>query len=135
MVDAFIPDLVKIKLLLPARTVEQGLGIPFSWGSFHTGGGILLSILIGVVLLSASERWNGGVMLTIGALSHSVADMLLLTPTGRSNQQLLWPLLQYKMPSPGLYLSTQPEPTVVTGLVAGIVWLTHRHRTEKRFDG
>jgi hypothetical protein len=130
MVGAFIPDLVKIKLVLPAGRVGQLLGIPFSWGSFSTGGGILLSILIGVVLLSTAERRRGGLLLAVGALSHSVADMLLLTPAGRSNQQLLWPLLQYKIPSPGLYLSTQPEPTIVTGLVAGGVWLLHRSRTD-----
>ncbi|MFA1610803.1 metal-dependent hydrolase [Halobellus rubicundus] len=132
MVGAFIPDLVKVRLLLPGRTVEQLLGIPFAWGSLHTGGGLVVSILIGVVLLSASERRKGGVMLTVGAVSHSVADMMLLTPMGRSNQQLLWPLLQYKIPSPGLYLSTQPEPTLVTGVVAGIVWLIHRSQMGDR---
>jgi hypothetical protein len=87
-----------------------------------------LSILIVVVLLSTSERRRGGLLLAVGALSHSVADMLLLTPTGWSNQQFLWPLVQYKVLSPGLYLSTQPEPTIVTGLVAGGVWLLHRSR-------
>jgi hypothetical protein len=131
MVGAFIPHLVKIKLLLPAGLVAQLLGMSFSWGSFSTGGGILLSILIGVVLLSTSERRRGGLLLAVGALSHSGADMLSLTPAGRSNQQFLWPLVQYKTPSPGLYLSTQPEPTIVTGLVSGGVWLLHRSRGER----
>lgn len=65
---AFIPDLVKIKLLLPALTVGQALGFSFSWGSFNTGGGILLSILIGVILLSAPDRRRGGLLLAVGAL-------------------------------------------------------------------
>ena len=127
MVGAFIPDLVKVKLVIPGWQVEQLLGVPFSWESFTTGGGVLLSILIGVVLLAATERRKGGIMLALGALTHLIADSLLLTPTGRTTQ-LLWPLTQYTTPSPGLYLSTQPEPTIVTGGCAILVWSVHHYR-------
>ena len=127
MVGAFIPDLVKIKLLVPSWQVEQLLGIPFRWGSFATGGGVLLSTLIGIVLLAATERRKGGVLLTLGALTHLATDSLLLTPTGRSTQ-LFWPLSQYTTPSPGLYLSTQPEATLVTGILAAGVYTIHRYR-------
>lgn len=126
MVGAFIPDLVKIKLLLPNWRVEQLLEIPFSWGSLATGGGVFLSTLIGVVLLQSNERRRGSLLLVVGAGSHLVADSLLLTPTGRT-VQVFWPLSQYTTPSPGLYLSTQPGPTIVTGIAAGVVWLTHRY--------
>ena len=126
MIGAFIPDLVKIKLLVPGWRVEQLLGIPFGWGSFTTGGGVLLSTLIGVVLLAATERRRGGSLLALGAVTQLAADSLLLTPTGRTTQ-LLWPLSQYTTPSPGLYLSTQPEPTIVTGVLAVLVWGTHRY--------
>lgn len=126
MVGAFVPDLIKIKLVLPAWRIEQMLDIPFDWGSLHTGGGVLVSVLVGVVLLASNERRKGAAMLGIGALSHLLADSLLLTPSGRT-QQLFWPLLQYRVPSPGLYLSTQPEPTVVTGAVAAGVWFAHRY--------
>jgi hypothetical protein len=128
MVGAFIPDLVKLKLVLPDWWMQQLLGIPFSWESFTTGGGVLLSVLIGVVLLRSAERRRGGLVLAVGALSHLLADSLLLTPSRRT-VQFLWPLSQYRVPSPGLYLSTQPEPTVLTGLVAATVWLVHRVRT------
>lgn len=127
MVGAFIPDLVKIKLLLPEWRVQQLLGVPFSWGSLTTGGSVLLSTLIGVVLLSSAERRKGGLMLAVGAGSHLVADSFLLTPSRRT-VQFLWPVSQYRVPSPGLYLSTQPEPTLVTGAVALLVWLGHRYR-------
>jgi Ni/Fe-hydrogenase subunit HybB-like protein len=130
MVGAFVPDLVKIELLLPAWQLEEALGIPVSWGSLTTGGGVVLSTLIGVVLLSAAESRRGGAMLAIGAASHLLADSLLLTPSGRS-VQLFWPVSQYTVPTPGLYLSTQAEPTVVTGLVAVLLWLaTRRARSE-----
>ncbi|WP_246988355.1 metal-dependent hydrolase [Halorientalis marina] len=128
MVGAFIPDLTKIKLVVSKRVVEQTIGYPFDWGSLHTGGGVFLSVLIGVVLLSTDERRRGGLLLGIGAGSHLLADSLLLTPT-RHTQQLFWPLFQYRVPSPGLYLSTQPEPTLVTGGLAALVWAVHRRTT------
>lgn len=130
MVGAFIPDLVKIKLLLSSSRVEQILGYPFSWGSLATGSGVILSTLIGVLLLNSGQRRRGGLLLGVGAGSHLLADSLLLTPTGRT-VQLFWPFTQYTTPSPGLYLSTQPGPTIVTGTIAGIVWLTHRYRAKK----
>jgi hypothetical protein len=126
MVGAFIPDVVKIKLLLPSYRVQQLLGVPFDWGSLHTGGGTLLSVLVGVVLLSSDERRRAGSVLAVGAVSHLLADSLLLTPT-RHTQQLVWPLHQYRVPSPGLYLSTEPGPTIVTGVAAGLIWATHRY--------
>lgn len=134
MVGAFIPDLVKIKLLLPSGVVEQILGVPFDWGSLATGGGALLSVLVGVVLLRSAERRRGGAMLAIGAGSHLLADGMLLTPTGRT-VQLFWPVSQYKLPSPGLYLSTQPEPMLVTGALAAGVWLFWRSQEQTVTEG
>ena len=127
MVGAFVPDIVKISLVLPSPVVERLLGILFSWGSLATGGGTAVSVLIGVVLLASTERRRGGVLLALGAVSHLFADSLLLTPTGRS-VQLFWPLMQYRVPSPGLYLSTQPEPMLLAGGVAAIVWGLDRYR-------
>jgi len=127
MVGAFIPDLVKIQLLVPSAVMERLLGIPFSWGSLATGGGTVVSLLIGVVLLASEERRRGSLLLGVGAGSHLLTDGLLLTPTGYS-VQLFWPLSQYKMPSPGLYLSTQPEPMLLTGVVALLVWGADRYR-------
>ncbi len=86
MVGAFIPDLVKIKLLMPSWRVEQLLGIPL--GSFATAGGVLSSTLIGIVLLASTERRTGEIILSLGALTHLATDSLLLTPTGRSTQLL-----------------------------------------------
>jgi hypothetical protein len=127
LVGAFIPDLVKIDLLFPGQRIESLLGIPFSWESFTTGGGVLLSILIGIVLLDSDERKAGGTMLSIGAISHLGADSMLLSSTGRTIQ-LFWPASQYTVPSPGLYLSTQPEPTIVAGAGAVVVWIVHRYQ-------
>lgn len=126
MVGAFIPDMTKVSLLVPNTAIERLFGIPFDWGSLHTGGGVLLSILIGVILLQSTERRRAGSLLAVGAGSHLLADSLLRTPTSHT-QQLFWPLSQYKVPSPGLYLSTQPEPTIAAGLFAATVWLLYRY--------
>jgi membrane-bound metal-dependent hydrolase YbcI (DUF457 family) len=125
MVGAFIPDLVKVRLLVPSWVIERALGLPFNWGSFHTGGGAALSVLVGVVLLRSTDRRRGGAVLALGAGSHLLADSLLLNPARRT-VQLFWPLSQYRVHSPGLYLSTQPEPTAVAGAVALAVYLVHR---------
>lgn len=129
MVGAFIPDIVKIDLVLSSETVEGVLGVPFDWGSLATGGGTLLSVCIGLVLLRSSDRRQDVLLLGVGAGSHLLADSLLLTPTGRS-VQLFWPLSQYQVPSPGLYLSTQPEPMLLTGTIALLVWGVHRYRPQ-----
>ena len=46
---AFIPVIVKIRLLLPSATVQAALGIPFSWSPIHRLGGTAICILIGAV--------------------------------------------------------------------------------------
>lgn len=126
MVGAFIPDLLKIRLLISDMTMIRLLGMPFSWGSLSTGGGVLVSVLVGVVLLEPTERRRSGMLLGIGAGSHMIADSLLRTPSGRT-VQFLWPIFQYRVPSPGIYLSTQPELTLVTGGIATLLWMAHRY--------
>lgn len=127
MVGAFVPDLSKAQLLVRRGVVESTLGVPFDWRVFHTGGGAALAVLVGVVLARSSERRRVAALLSVGAASHLVADSLLLTPTGHT-KQLFWPLVQYRVPSPGLYLSTEPGPTVLAAVLAGVVWTASRVR-------
>jgi hypothetical protein len=134
MAGAFVPDLAKIELVVSADAVVAAIGVPVSWLSLHTGGGVAVSVLVGVVLLAGAERRHAGLALALGAGSHLLADSLLLTPSGRTTQ-LLWPLAQYRTPSPGLYLSTEPGPTVVAGLAALTVWLAHRSRGDTTAAG
>jgi len=129
MAGAFIPDLIKIKLLVPSGQVEQLLGIPFDWGAIHTAGGAVVAVLIGVLLVAPRERRRVGLLLALGAISHLVADALLLNPSGQS-YAILWPLTRVYPPTPGLYLSTQPEPTIVTAGIALVVWTVTRMRKQ-----
>ncbi|WP_137284582.1 metal-dependent hydrolase [Halorussus salinisoli] len=122
MAGAFIPDLMKMRLLIRSGTVEHLLGLPFSWSVFHTAGGTLVAILIGVVIVDPNKRQRIFALLSIGAASHLLVDGLLLTPSGHS-YAMFWPLTRYHPPTPGWYLSTQPGPTIVTLIVAMGIWL------------
>ena len=127
MAGAFIPDLAKIELLIPSRTVHHLLGVPFDWFALHTAGGVAIAIAIGVVMVAPRGRLRVGLLLSLGAVSHLLADGLLQNPSGRS-YAMIWPLTQWHPPTPGLYLSTQPEPTIITGLIACAVWFGSRSR-------
>lgn len=129
---AFVPDLVKVKLLVSSAELEAFLGLPFSWIPLALGGGALLCVLVGTMLVAPSVRREVGLALGIGTASHLLLDALLLTPTGQS-YAVFWPLTRYHPPTPGLYLSTQVGPTVVAAAVAGaVVLLTDPSRPEDR---
>lgn len=128
MVGAFIPDMAKIRLLIPSSHVEHVLGIPFQWFAIHTTGGTIVAILIGVTIVTPKERKRVGLLLSLGAATHLIADAFLFSTSGRS-YPIFWPLTRYHPPTPGLYLSTQPEPTIAAAAGALIVWLATRYRT------
>ena len=129
MAGAFVPDLVKVKLLVPNWEVAAVLGQPFSWDPLHYLGGVVLSVLVGVLVVAPGDRRRvrALALLSLGASSHLVLDSLLRTATGRAFP-VFWPLSSYRPPTPGLYLSTEPEPTVLFGVLALVVWYVDRRR-------
>jgi hypothetical protein len=131
MAGAFVPDLVKIKLVVHGEVVATLLGLPFDWSPLHTLGGSAVSVAIGVALVADRERRRVAALLGLGAASHLLADALLRSPSGRS-YPLAWPLSRLEPPTPGLYLSTDPAPTVVAALVAGVVSVAARRWTRER---
>jgi len=130
MAGAFVPDLTKVNLLFSSELVEVVLGIPFDWFALHTLGGSLVSLAIGVVLVASSERRRVAALLGLGAASHLLADALLLNASGHS-YPLFWPLSYLHPPTPGLYLSTDPETMVVAASVASVVFVATRLRTKR----
>lgn len=126
MAGAVLPDLAKADLLVDDSVIEQVLGLPFDWFALHTLGGVFISALLGTVLVRHEERTRVFGLLVVGAATHLVADGLLRTPSGRSFS-MLWPLLRYKPPTPGLYLSTEPGPTVLAFALALVVYLIPRY--------
>lgn len=127
MAGAFVPDLSKARLFVPNRTVEAALGVPFDWFALHTAGGVLAAIAVGTAVVARAERVRVAALLSVGAGSHLLADGLLRKPSGHS-YSMFWPVSQYHPPTPGLYLSTQPDPTVAAAAFAGVVWLATRYR-------
>ncbi|TKX71841.1 metal-dependent hydrolase [Halorubrum sp. GN11GM_10-3_MGM] len=125
MAGAFIPDIAKITLLVADTRVSAFIDLLFSWFGIHTAGGTLLCVFIGVVLVSSQERRRVGWVLSAGAASHLIADAFLMKAYGHS-YPLLWPLTAYAPPTPGLYLSTDVWPAIVTGSVAVGVWVIDR---------
>lgn len=127
MAGAFVPDISKVYLLVPDAVVGETLGVPFSWFALHTLGGSAVAVLIGVVLVAGDERRRVLGLLSLGAASHLVADALLLTPTGFS-KPMWWPVAHVGLPSPGLYLSTEPTPLFVASAVAVVLWAVRRRQ-------
>lgn len=130
MAGAVIPDLSKADLFIDDSLIEQVLEIPFDWFALHTAGGVLISVLIGTVLVEHDERKRVFGLLSVGAATHLLADSFLRTASGRSFS-VLWPLSRYQPPTPGLYLSTEPGPTVIALALALLVYLISRHRTDE----
>lgn len=120
MMGAMIPDLTKIALLVPSYRVEALLGVPFDWFALHTAGGSFVAVLVGTVLVPADHRKRVLLLLTFGAASHHLLDVVLINPSGYS-YAVLWPLTGYHPPTPGLYLSTDRWPALVSGALALLV--------------
>jgi hypothetical protein len=127
MVGALVPDLDHISILIPSGTVEAVLGVPFDWGGLQTSGAVLLLVFIGTVLVESAERRRVFALLALGAVSHLFADALIRVPDGRS-QSLFFPVTIYQPPTPGLYLSTDLWPLVVSLAFATFAWYGVRRR-------
>lgn len=124
---SLLPDLNHISALILPGVVNELLGVPFSWGFLQTGGGVLVTVLIGVFLVPKEERRRAFGLLWLGAITHLLTDILIRTPDGRS-QSVFWPLTQYQPPSPGLYTSGDLWPLAVAGGLALASWYFVRQR-------
>lgn len=131
MIGALSPDFVKINLLVSDWLVAALLGVPFSWDPLHTLGGNLLVLLIGALCLPPGRRLRAFALLAVGAVTHHVLDVGLLTVTGYS-YAVFWPLTRYHPPSGGLYLSSDLWPALVAGTLAAGAWLFRYRWLDRR---
>lgn len=120
MVGALLPDLTKLKLLVPAEAVTATLGVPFDWMAFHTLAGTLVAVLFVAALVPAEYRRRALLVLALGATSHHALDLLLVQPSGLT-YPVLWPLTDFRAPSVDLYLSSDREPALVAATLALLV--------------
>jgi hypothetical protein len=127
MLGALLPDLTKIRLVLPDAQVEAFLGVPFAWQALHTLGGVFVTAGVGALLVNGSLRRRVFGLLLGGALSHLILDSLLIKPSGYASP-VWWPFLPTALPTPGLYVSFDRWPVVVAGAVAFVVYLWNKRR-------
>jgi len=133
MMGAFIPDLAKIRLLVPSWQVEGWLGVPFDWVGLHTLGGAFVAVLVGVVLVRTADRKRVFGLLAAGAGSHLVLDALLWFPSGRM-KPVLWPLLTARPRFEGLFVSTARWPALVAAVLAALAWYLRYHRSPPAWE-
>jgi hypothetical protein len=125
MGGAAIPDLIKMEIVLDDSTVEPLLGIPFTYAPLSTLGGVLL--LAGVITVAFERRhWERVFgLVTFGGLTSLVLDGLRVYADGRASAWL-YPLTNWRPPTPSLYVSSDPTVLVVALLVAGAVAVLDR---------
>ncbi len=121
MAGALIPDMNRAELLVSEHAVQAALGVPFSWGAFHTMGGSLVAVGIGALLVHPEIRLRVAALLFVGMASHHALDLFLTNPSGHS-YAVLWPLSGYNPPTPNWYLSSDRWPAAASGLLAAGVW-------------
>ncbi|WP_226377486.1 metal-dependent hydrolase [Haloterrigena turkmenica] len=103
MVGGMLPDLNRLKWVVPPETVEAAIGASFSWRPMHSVGGVAVVICIASLTVRAEYRRAVALLLALGALSHLVLDLLLVPPAG--TYQYLWPLTSAEVVFPGFYSS------------------------------
>ena len=128
MGGAAIPDLVKIRILLDADTVAATAGVPFSYAPLSALGGVLL--VAGLIALAFErDNWRRVYGLVVaGGLSALVGDGLRVYADGRASAWL-YPLSNWRPPTPSLYVSSDPLVLVAALVVAAVVFIVDRRRT------
>jgi membrane-bound metal-dependent hydrolase YbcI (DUF457 family) len=127
MLGALAPDLVKIEIIFSDWWMQQLLGIPFSWSPLHTLGGTILLGLLTALVLAPEYRRQAFALFLLGAASHHVLDVALITSTGQA-YAVFWPFTDYRPPAGGLFLSSDRWPALVSGACAAVVWTIARVR-------
>lgn len=125
---AILPDLNRLELVLPATTIEATLGMPWSWIPLHRISGTLLVVCLGTLLAPTRLRRGVFALLTIGATSHYMLDLMLYKPSGLFGP-FLWPVTDYRFAIDGIYLSSDRWPALVMLTVAVAVWYIDRRHS------
>jgi hypothetical protein len=125
MVGAALPDLAKVRLLVPSGTVGDLLGAPFSWLAVHRLGAAVALAGLGALAVSRAERRTVFGVLLAGALGHLGLDAFVVRAAGLT-PPYLYPLSWWRPPSGDLYLSSQRWPTLVALGLAAAVYLWRR---------
>ena len=127
MGGAAIPDLVKTEIVLNEGIVETFLGVPFSYAPLSTLGGVLL--VAGVITLAFEKHhWRRVFgLVTFGGVTSLLLDGLRVYADGRASAYL-YPITNWRPPTPSLYVSSDPRVLVIALGIAGVVALVDRRQ-------
>ena len=134
MLGAAIPDLNRMRLVLPEETIEAVIGLPGHWGVFHRAGGIVLVCVLFSLLVPREYMKAVVLMLLLGAASHLFIGYFLWQASGVTNL-MLWPFADIRVPYGGFYRSTDRWTAIVSILIAGVVLYVDRRKHAGYKDG
>ncbi|WP_425498649.1 metal-dependent hydrolase [Haloplanus salilacus] len=123
MIGGALPDLSKLYLIVESDVIEQAFSVPFSWGGAHTFGVTLLLSLAGTQLFHRKERYPVFVSLSIGFVLHFILDSFVIRADGQV-PPYLFPVSWWQYPSGNLYLSSTFWPSLLSILLATIVFVS-----------
>ena len=117
---AAIPDLVKVDIVLDSDSVAAALGLPFSYSPLSTLGGVLL--VAGLITLAFErDHWKRVYgLVTVGGVLSLLGDGLRAYADGRAGAWL-YPVTNWRPPTPSLYVSSDPRILVVAVVFAAVV--------------
>jgi hypothetical protein len=122
-VGAVVPDAAKLHLLLGDTTTL--FGTELSWYALQTVGGIAALVGLCALAVERAERRAAALALAGGATVHLLLDLGVTRVDGRA-PPYLYPLTWWGVPSPGLYLSSDPWPSLAALALAGAVAVAPR---------
>ena len=99
---------------------DAGYSLEITIGEYTRLGGTVV-VLLGSLLIAPEYRRRAIALFVVGALSHHVLDLLLISTTGYS-YAVFWPVTEVRFPRGDLYLSSDRGPVVVVGVLAVVVW-------------
>lgn len=129
MGGAAIPDLSKVGIVAPSRTIENALGVPFSYGPVSTLGGVVLVAGVIALLFCRERRREAFAFLLVGGVTSLLVDALRVTIDGRTTS-FLYPLTWWRPPSPNLYLTSDPRVLGVAVALAAVAYVLDRRRSK-----
>lgn len=131
MIGAALPDLVRINILINSNRVSQLTGLPFSWTPLHRLGGLLVVIAIISLMVNIGNKKLTFKLLGIGAATHLFIDALMITSSGYSSA-MFWPFLDYRLPTPGLYISSDIHLAIISIWIGSIIWYIDAYKFERK---
>lgn len=127
MGGAAVPDLSKVDIVVHARSVENALGVPFSYSPTGTLGGVVVVSGFIALLFGREHRRRAFAFLVAGGVMSLLVDALRLSVDARASA-FLYPLTWWRPPSPNLYLTSDPRVLGVALTLAAVVLAIDRRR-------